>query len=79
MICIAMYAPVDSIRMPFCYVIPLNAQRVLPLASIFLHSVQLASQPRLLSTMDPYTTPLRARPGGRKRNLGLSAKEYTKV
>ncbi|KAJ8596832.1 hypothetical protein M405DRAFT_725573 [Rhizopogon salebrosus TDB-379] len=29
--------------------------------------------------MDPYTTPLRARPGGRKRNLGLSAKEYTKI
>jgi len=28
--------------------------------------------------MDPYT-PLRARSGGRKKNLGLSAKEYTKV
>ncbi|OJA13580.1 hypothetical protein AZE42_09873 [Rhizopogon vesiculosus] len=28
--------------------------------------------------MDPYT-PLRARPGGRKKNLGLSAKEYTKI
>lgn len=28
--------------------------------------------------MDPYT-PLRARSGARKKNLGLSAKEYTKV
>jgi hypothetical protein len=27
--------------------------------------------------MDPYTP--RTRPGGRKKNLGLSAKEYTKV